>query len=164
VKTIVFAAVLATLVATSAIAETHSIPNDNPSVTVTIPDNGWSVTEIDTGIEVSSDDDEVYMAIQGVPLKNLVDLVGQTIAYPERAGVTVDKSSEKETKGTINGMDMHDIGWSGKDKDGDVVIHLLMIAVSGTQAVMFTYWASPDGDKQYDAEVTKMVRSIKKAG
>jgi hypothetical protein len=155
---------LSMLVAAPALAEDHKIPGDNPSAIVTVPDEGWSVTPIDTGIEISSDDDEVYMAVQGVPLKDLVDLVGQTIAYLQRAGVTVDKSTEKETKGTINGMDMSDIGWSGKDKDGDVIIHLLMIAVSNTQAVMFTYWASPTGDKEHDEAITKMVRSIKKIG
>jgi hypothetical protein len=164
VKTVLFAALLAILVAAPALAETHKIPSDNPSATVTVPDQGWTVTSIDTGIEVSSEDDEVYMAVQGVPLKDLVDLVGQTIAYLQRAGVTVDKSTEKETKGTVNGMDMSDIGWSGKDKDGDVIVHLLMIAVSGKDAVMFTYWASPTGDKQHDEEITKMIRSIKKAG
>ena len=163
-KTILFAALLATLVAAPALAETHKIPSDNPRVTVTVPDEGWTVTPIDKGIEVSSEDDEVYMAVQGVPLKDLVDLVGQTIAYLQRAGVTVDKSTEKETKGTINGMDMSDIGWSGKDKDGDVDRPPAHDRGVGKDAVMFTYWASPTGDKQHDEAITKMIRSIKKAG
>lgn len=161
-KKVLFAALLAVVAAAPAFAETHKIPADNPTATVTVPDEGWSVTPIDTGIEISSEDDEVYLAVQSVPLKDLVDLVGQTIAYLQRAGVTVDKSTEKETKGTINGMEMSDIGWSGKDKDGDVIVHLLMIAVSNTQAVMFTYWASPKGDKEHDEAITRMVRSIRK--
>ena len=111
----------------------------------------------------NTQDPERQSKIEGVPLKDIVELVGDTVKYLNRAGVEVDKSTEKETKGTINGMEMHDIGWSGKDKDGDVIIHLLIVAVSGTQAVLFTYWASPTGDKEHDEAITKMVRSIKKA-
>jgi hypothetical protein len=164
VKTFLLAALVATFIAAPAAAETHKIPGDNPSATVTVPDDGWSVSPIAKGVEISSDDDEVYMAVEGVPLKDLVELVGDTVKYLNREGVQVDKSTEKETSGTINGMDMRDIGWSGRDKDGDVIIHLLIVAVSPTDAVLFTYWASPTGDKEHDAAITKIVRSIRKSG
>ncbi len=162
-KTFVLAAVLAIIFAGPAAAETYKIPEDSPVATVTVPDKGWDVTAIDRGIEASTDDDEVYLAIEGVPMKKLVELVGDTVRYLSRAGVSVDKSTEKETEGTINGMEMHDIGWAGKDKDGDVLVHLLIVTVSSSSAVLFTYWASPDGDKQYEDEIVKIIRSIRKS-
>jgi hypothetical protein len=160
----VLAAVLALVFAAPAAAETYKIPDDAPIATINVPDDGWDVTMIDRGIEASTDDDEVYLAIEGVPMKNLVELVGDTVKYLNRAGVSVDKATEKETTGTINGMEMHDIGWGGKDKDGDVLVHLMIVAVTPKQAVLFTYWASPEGDKKYDEQIVKIIRSIKKGG
>jgi hypothetical protein len=57
---LLYAAVLASLLGAPALAETHKIPNDNPIVTVDVPDKGWTASKIDRGIEVSDDDDEVY--------------------------------------------------------------------------------------------------------
>ena len=42
-------AVLATLLAAPALAETHKIPEDNPIVTVVVPDKGWSADKIARG-------------------------------------------------------------------------------------------------------------------
>ena len=59
-------AVVATLLAAPALAETHKIPESNPVVTVVVPDKGWSASEIARGIEVNDDDDEVYLAIEAI--------------------------------------------------------------------------------------------------
>ncbi len=160
-KTFLLAAMLAAVLSVPVQAETFKIPASNPYVTVEIPD-GWTATQIERGIEVSSDDDEVYLAIEGTPMKDLTEVATDAVKFLNRAGVTVDKSTEKKTDGKINGMDMYDIGWAGKDKDGDVVVHLTIVTIEPTKGVLFTYWASPKGDKEHDADIVKMVRSIKK--
>ena len=63
-------AALATLLATPAVAATYKIPDDNPVVTVVIPDKGWKATKIARGIEISDPDDEVYLAIEGIDGNN----------------------------------------------------------------------------------------------
>lgn len=166
VKKFVLAAMLAGALAAPAWAETFKIPDYDPIVTIEVPDQGWTASPIGKGIELSDDDDEVYLAIEGTAMKNLPDLVADAISYLAREGVTIDKSTQKETEGKLSGMSFFDVGWQGKDKDkdGDVLVHLTIVAVTDTKGILFTYWASPKGDKQYDADITKMVRSIKKVG
>jgi hypothetical protein len=158
---LIFAAGL--MLPSSAGAETFKIPAGDPIVTIVVPDD-WAATQIDKGIELSSEDDEVYIAVEGTPMKGLVELVTDTIAYLNRAGVTVDKSTEKTSEGTVNGFKMNDIGWAGRDQDGDVLVHLMILTITPTKGVLFTYWASADGDKQHDAAIRKIIRSVRKAG
>ena len=158
---LMFAAAL--VLPSSAQAERFNIPANDPVVSIDVPED-WTATQIDKGIELSSEDDEVYIAVEGTPMKGLVELVTDTITYLNRAGVTVDKSTEKTSEGTVNGFKMNDIGWAGRDQDGDVLVHLMILTITPTKGVLFTYWASPDGDKEHDAAIRKIIRSVRKAG
>ena len=162
-KTFMLAVMLTAVLAVPALAETFRIPASDPIVTIEVPED-WTATQIDKGIELSSDDDEVYLAIEGTPMKGLVELTTDAVKFLNRAGVTVDKSTEKSSEGTVNGFKMNDIGWAGQDKDGDVLIHLMILTITPTKGVLFTYWASPEGDKEHDPAIRKIIRSIKKVG
>ena len=59
---------------------------------------------------------------------------------------------------------MNSIGWAGRDKDGGVLIHLMILTITPTKGVLFTYWASPEGDKENEEAIRKIVRSVRKAG
>ncbi|MEA2903916.1 MAG: hypothetical protein QOG83_802 [Alphaproteobacteria bacterium] len=157
-------AVLATLLATPALAATYKVPDDNPLVTVVVPDKGWKATKIARGIEVGDDEDEVYLSIEGIDGNNAKETGAAAVAYLNRQGVTVDQSTKTEKEGKMDGFDVYDLGWKGKDKDGDVLVHLTIINITPQRGVLFTYWASPKGDKQHDAAITAMVQSMKKVG
>jgi hypothetical protein len=157
-------AVLATLLAAPALAATYKIPEDNPIVTVVVPDKGWSADKIARGIEVTDDDDEVYLSIEGVDGNNAGEIVAGAVGYLNRQGVVIDQSTKTEKEGKLGDFAVYDLGWKGKDKDGDVLVHLTVINITPQKGVLFTYWASPKGDKQHDAAIGAMVTSIKKVG
>src|SRR3954464_9981184 len=94
-------AVLATLLAAPALAATQKIPEDNPIVTVDVPDKGWTTTKIAGGIEVNDDDDEVYLSIQGIDGNNAGETVAAALAYLTRQGVTIDPSTKTEKEGKL---------------------------------------------------------------
>jgi hypothetical protein len=162
-KTLLIAA-LATLLAVPAVAATYRIPDNNPIVTVVIPDKGWEATKIERGIEVGDDDDEVFLSIEAIDSDNIEQVVGAAVDYLNRAGVTIDPSTKTEKEGRLGEFKVDDLGWKGKDKDGDVLVHLTILTVTQQRGVLFTYWASPKGDKQHEAAITAMVRSIRKVG
>src|SRR5262249_44037133 len=133
-------ALVASLLAPPALAATYKIPEADPVATVVIPDKGWEATKIARGIEVSDSDDEVYLAIEGIDVDNVEAVVTAAVGYLERHGVSIDSSTLKETEGTLSGFHVNDVGWKGKDKDGDVVVHLTIISVTEQRGVLFTYW------------------------
>ena len=111
---------------------------------------------------MSDKDDEVYLGIEGVDGNNATETTAAAVAYLNRSGVTIDQSTKTEKEGKLGEFPVYDLGWKGKDKDGDVLVHLTIINITPQRGILFTYWASPKGDKQYDAAITAMVNSIKK--
>jgi len=160
-KNALIALVLSAFLASPALAATFNIPDTSPLATVTVPDQDWKATKIDRGIDLETSDDEVYLSVEAVELKDLKQIVAQAMVVLQRGGVTIDASTEKQVSGKLLGHQYDDIGWKGKDKDGDVMIHLGVLTVNASNAIMFTYWASPDGDKQYDPVIKKIIESLK---
>ena len=51
--------------------------------------------------------------------------------------------------------------WNGKDKEGDAIISLTILAVRKDKALLLTYWASPEGTKSHAKELGEIMSSVK---
>lgn len=155
------AVLFATALVTPAFAKTFKLPDENSVASITIPD-AWKSKEIDKGVEAQSADSEVYFAVEATDAKGMEKTVEEAVEYLKGQGVTVDSSTMKQTEGTVNGMKGWDITWNGKDKEGNAIISLTILAVSDKDALIITYWASPEGTKKYDKELGEILNSVKK--
>jgi hypothetical protein len=158
-KKLLLVALLAT-VPSFAFAKNFAIPEKNPVATLVLPDD-WDADTIDTGVEVTSKDGEVYIAFETVKAAKVENAVKEAIEYLVEKGVNLDASSMKQKDATINGMQGTDIEWSGKDKDGDAKISLTILQASKDRLIMLTYWASPEGEKANLEALNKIATSIK---
>ena len=51
--------------------------------------------------------------------------------------------------------------WRGKDSEGDCIVSLTVVVVTGNKGLLLTYWASPDGEKKNSQELVGILHSIK---
>lgn len=156
-------ATLALLLTTGSVhAGEIRFPSDGPVASLTFPD-GWGEKETDTGIDATSPDESIYLAIDVSNPKNTNDTVADTVAWLKGLGVTVDPDSAKESKGTLNGMEAVNVDWDGTDKDGPVSISLAAIAVNPEKVLVVTYWGTK-GEQEKNAEaMNSIVNSLKPA-
>jgi hypothetical protein len=156
--------VLMAAFASSALAKTHQIPRQAPVASIVVPDE-WKVIETATGLEVSIGEDEAYLVVEATKATSMARQLNESaLGFLQRAGVTIDPATKKERRTKFNGLDFLGLSWSGKDKNGDVVVHLAFLAVSAKGGLLFTYLATPDADKKYDPATTQLVKSVKKLG
>jgi hypothetical protein len=141
-------------------AKSFAIPQKNPVATVVLPDD-WDGEVIDTGVEVTSKDDEVYIAFETVKAAKADAAIKEAIDYLVEKGVKIDAASMKQREKTINGMAGLEIDWTGKDKDGDAQISLTILQATKDRLIMLTYWASPEGEKNNLEALNKIAGSIK---
>jgi hypothetical protein len=160
-KSVLAAFLLATL-CVSTFAGTHKVPSDEPVATITVPDD-WKTDEIDGGIEATSSDGEVYLAIEATDSDSIKESVSEAVKYLKRKGVTVTDSSMKQEDGKLGEMDVVDISWDGKDEDGPAKISLTIVAVTKTEGLLVIFWASPTGAKKHAEALTAIAKSITKA-
>ena len=159
-KRIILACAIAAIVSIPAFAKSFAIPSENPVATVVLPDD-WNADEIDTGVEVTSKDDEVYMAFETVKASSAEEALNEGLDYLKAKGVKLDESSMKQQEMNINGMKGLAVNFTGKDKDGDAEISLILLGASKDRLVMLTYWSSPEGAKANGDTLNKIADSIK---
>jgi hypothetical protein len=141
-------------------AKTFKVPEEESFASITIPDD-WKSKEIDSGVESQSADNEVYFAVETTDAKGMDKSIEEAVQYLHEQGVTVDEKSMKQSEGKINGMDGVDVTWNGKDKEGDAIISLTILAAKKDKVLLITYWASPDGTKKHSKELEAILKSIK---
>ncbi len=142
-------------------AETYSLPDDKPFVSIAVPD-AWDTDEIDDGIESTSKDGQVYFYVEVTDADNVKAAMDEGVKYLQSKGVTLDADSAKDQEGKLNGMEVVGVKWDGKDEDGAAKISLTVIVVSEDKGLLLVYWGSPDGAKANQDDLNKIVNSIKK--
>jgi hypothetical protein len=159
-KKLLLAAVIAVAVPALAFAKTSKIPDDDTVAIVTIPD-AWDIHEIDAGVEATSPDSEVYLAVEAAPAKDVNQTAIDAVKWLAKQGVTIDASSMKQKEIKINGMEAVDLSWDGKDKDGPTKVSVTLVVASAKKVLVLTYWASPDGEKANEKDLMAIAGSIK---
>ena len=158
-----FAAVAAALLLSSAAyAGEIQIPSNRPVIAATVPDD-WSTNETDTGIEINSADNSVYLAIDIASPKKTGDMIDEAAKFLDSQGVTIDEKTQKYTEDKLNGKDIIYIEWAGKDKDGPASVGLAALILDEKTVAVLTYWGTPGQEEKNSAAVGKILASIKSA-
>jgi hypothetical protein len=159
-KTAMLAAIAFLAVAYPSCAAELPFPSDAPVATITFPDD-WTAKETDSGIDASSPDDSIYLAIDVADAKEMDAVVGEAVEYLAGLGVTVDTATAKESRGKLNGMEAVNVDWDGTDKDGPVSISLAALAANAEKVLVVTYWGTKGEQEKNAAAMASIVNSLK---
>jgi len=153
------AAVLSIMLQAPASAATYDLGSP-PVAQVSLPD-AWSPKVTERGIEATTDDDEIYVAVRPVSMANTEDAVKQTLTYLVEQGVRIDASTQRQQEANVNGIDAVSLAFSGKDEDDEnIEISVTVFIVSPSAAVVLTYWGSKEGEQTYAAELRGILQSL----
>jgi hypothetical protein len=160
-KRFVFLATLALgLAGAAANAATFPIPDENPIATVSIPDS-WGPKTYDGGVEATSDDGAIYVAIEAVAAEDVKSALEEGLKFFVKSGVEINSESGKTQDAKINGLDAFDVAFTGKDKDGPANISLTLVKTNAkAKFLMLYYWGSPAGEKANASDLKAIADSI----
>ncbi|MSO99570.1 MAG: hypothetical protein EXR07_00755 [Acetobacteraceae bacterium] len=142
-------------------AETFTVGPGNGFASVTFPDS-WNVRQVNRGLEASTKDQEVYIWVEAYTEATLDKLRSEHEEYFTAQGVEVKGPPQIHTI-TKNGLEMKAMdvpaAWNGKR----TVLRYVFFdpGLASDWKLMLSSWASPEGDKQYDAESTSILESVK---
>ncbi len=143
-----------------ALAGTFKLPEKKPLVSLTIPDS-WKPEMIDKGVEGQSADGGVFLSAEITRTeKDMNSIIDDTLAMLKESKVTLSKASRKETKSYINGLAADELLYEGKDERGPTTVSITFVSVKDA-VLVFTYWVTPEGEKQHEQELNALVQSIK---
>ena len=159
-KSLIAAALAAFAFAGMTQAAEMKFPSSEPVASITLPD-GWKANETESGMEVSTPDESIYLAVDIAEPKETEQVAKEAIEWLGSEGVTVDPASQKESQDKINGRDIFFLDWKGKDKEGEASIGLAALVLTADTVLVLTYWGDPAEEKKNGAAVLDILKSIK---
>ena len=164
IKPILTLIIVSSLVIVSpAFSKTLKLPNDEFAIaSITFPDD-WEPEEVNNGVEGQSPDTAVYMAAVAIGSeKGMNAELDDTFAFLEEHKVKLDKDTKKENKFELNGTEVNELLFEGKDDDGPCAVSIAFVPIKD-KVVVFTYWVTTDKEKEHQEEVGKILKSLKPA-
>ena len=152
---------LSSLVALPSFAKTFKLPNEEFAIaSITFPKD-WEPEEITNGVAGQSPDDAVYMSAVAVGSeKGMNAELDDTFDMLKEHKVQLDKSTQKENKFKLNGEEVNELIFHGKDEDGPCSISISFIPMK-SKVVILTYWVNTEKEKEHQEEVGKILTSMK---
>ena len=155
--------IFATLATASADAKTFKLPDDDFAIaSIDMPDS-WKPKEIDGGVAGQSADDAVYLSVVAVGSeKGMNAEIDDTFEMLKTHNVELDESTKKENKFKIGALEATELLYQGKDEDGPAAVSIVFVPIKDKLVIM-TYWVTTEKEKEHQAEVGKIVNSLKPA-
>jgi hypothetical protein len=150
--------VLALSLTSPALADTLKIPEDKPVASITFPD-GWKAAVTGEGISASSEDGTVFVDVIATNPVILGASIDKAFALLH---VKPDIDTWKDTKSTMNGMNVVQHTLDAKDEKKGTIVKLTLTGVEVTKekGVLVILRGTADGQKEHEAEVTAIMESI----
>ena len=158
VLTLIVFAMLGTIPAE---AKTFKLPDDDFAIaSIDMPDS-WKPQEIEKGVAGHSADGAVYLSVVAVGSdKGMEAEIDGTFEMLKSHSVELDESSKKEQKFKIGKLEATELLYQGKDDDGPAAISIVFVPIKDKLVIM-TYWVTTAKEKEHQAEVGKIVNSLK---
>ena len=144
-------------------AKEYKLPADKPTVAIDLPDS-WSPVAIQKGYQTQTADQDVYLSIEMTGTeKEMTAIIDETDTMLKSHKVALDKANRKDNKFKLNGLPAEEILYSGHDEDGPTMVSITFVTIRKS-AVVFTYWASVEGNKKHQDELGKILNSLRMLG
>lgn len=127
-----------------------------------LPDS-WKVSPITNGIEIRSDDGEVFIWVQAVNDATVPKTIDEYFAYFKQQGVTFTGGADQK-QDVIAGVPvlMMELPATYERKKTLVRIIISNAKAGASKGLVIGYWASPVGDKAHDGAVTNLMGDLLK--
>jgi hypothetical protein len=76
--------------------------------------------------------------------------------------VDLDKATKKENKFTLNGVEVEELIYHGKDEDAPTSVSISFVPIKD-KVVVLTYWVTTAEEKKHQEEVAKILHSLQPA-
>ncbi len=149
-----------TLAAATMHARTVNLPGDEFVIASIDFPSSWKLNFVHNGVEGTSPDGAVYISAVAVGNTNgLAQDLGQTQQIMEKHHVTLDKSTQRENRFNVNGMNALEYVYHGHDEDGPTAVSFCKFPI-GDKMIVTTYWVSTREEQKHADEIRRIVLSL----
>ena len=147
---------------TPVVGGTHQVPQDESIASVVIPDK-WQTQDFEDRVQTASPDGALRLMILQPEGTKVADAMGEVMRHIRNTGgIVVRDDSPKPEPGQLNGMEVRNISWQGKDAKGDVGITFSVVSVADKKPLLVAWRGSPAAQRKYRGELDRILKSLKR--
>lgn len=146
------------LLATPALAKNFAVPDKDPAIVISIPDN-WTTTEVKYGYEGWSPNKDVYISVEFAAIKNVRAMMESNEKWMKSTGIKVNEPAESEI--TLNGIKATHYKFSTTFKDEPTTVDFVMLPGGKDRVVLLTLWGNEDERKTHSKAIDAILTSLK---
>jgi hypothetical protein len=137
-----------------------TMPFGKGTVTIAFP-KSWNVSAIDRGLEAKTSDEEVFVWAEAITDAQIDQLMKEHRDYFTQQGVAVTGKIQSEAK-IVNGLNMKVMSVPATWHGNPTVLQYLLVdpGLASGWTLMLSEWASPKGDKMYQADLDTIMNTL----
>ena len=137
-----------------------TMPIGKGTVTITFS-KSWNVSNIERGLEAKTGDEEVYVWAEAFTDAQLDGLMKEHENYFTKQGLAVTGKIRSETK-VVNGLNMKIMSLPATWHGDPTVLQYLIVdpGLASGWKLLLSEWASPKGDRLYQADLDTIMNSL----
>jgi hypothetical protein len=144
-------------------AATHTVPPEEPLVSVDVPDQ-WQTKQLGDVFHATAPKEPLNVLVVPPEGTKIAETMGEVMRYIRNSGgIVVKPESRRNETAKLNGIDVKQATWEGTDKNGDIKIQFTILPLAERKSVLLACWGSLKAEQKHEAELKKIFESIKPA-
>jgi hypothetical protein len=139
-------------------AKNFAVPDKDPTVTLTLPDN-WKTEEIEFGYSAVSPGKDVFFSVEFASVGRVDALMKTNEKWMKENGIKMVTPQKVET--TINGIPATVLQFETTDENGQTTLEFIMMPGGKNRMIMLTLWGSDEERKKHGAAIDSIMSSVK---
>ena len=141
-------------------AGTYSVPEDEPVISVKIPEK-WKVQEHDEFVEGTTPDGTMHVLALAVEGTKVAESLGEGVRYIRNTGgIVINADTAKHETTTLKGKPLRSVSWDAHDQKGEIKLRCHVISGKADKPAILFFWGTVDAEKKYHRELSQILETI----
>lgn len=146
------------LLATSAHARNLAVPDKDPAVVLTVPDN-WKMQEIAYGYSAESPGKDVMFFVEFASAKNVDAMLANNETWMKEN--KIKKVEPVKAEAPLNGIPATIFQFKTSDANGPTTVDFIMLPGGKNRMIMLTVWGNDEEREKHGKALDSIFSSIK---
>lgn len=149
---------VALLYVAPAAAKNFAVPDKNPAITLTVPNN-WKTQEIEYGYSARPPDEAIFFSVEFASARNIDKMMATNEAWMKENEIKQVKPIQAEIP--INGISSTVFQFRTTDANGPTKVDFILMPAGNERVIMITVWGSDEERATHSKALDDIFGSIK---
>ena len=157
-KKLLAAIALLGLLATSAHARNFAVPDKDPAVAISVPDD-WEIEEITYGYAAQSPGKDVFFSIEFAGARDVGKMIDNNEKWMKENNIKAVRPLKAEAP--FNGIPATIFQFQTTDDNGPTTVEFILLPAGKNRMIMLTIWGSDEEREKHGAAIDTIMSSLK---